>query len=154
MVSKSYINEVDVSKVKTGQQVNVFIDALPGKTYHGEVVSVANVGEQLKNSVAKVYEAQIILKDTDSLLKPAMTTQCEIVTETIPNVLYVPLEALFSNDTIQYVFTNNIRQEVISGRSNDNYVIVEKGLEKGQAVLLSIPENLESYKLVLLKKDE
>ena len=154
MVSKSYINEVDVSKVKAGQQVNVGIDALPGRSYHGEVIAVANVGEQLRNSVAKVYEAQIVLSDSDSLLKPAMTTQCDIIIETIPDVLYIPLEALFSDDTISYVYTGNIRQEVIAGRSNDNFVIIKRGLHQDQKVLLSVPENPNNYKLVLLKKDE
>jgi len=154
MISKSYINEVDISKIKTGQQVNVSIDALPGRNYNGQVISVANVGEQLRNSVAKVYEAQILLSDSDSLLKPAMTTQCNIIIETIPDVLYIPLEALFSEDSIRYVYTGNIRQEVVSGRSNDNFVIIEKGLQEGQKVLLSVPENPNNYKFVLLKKDE
>ena len=154
MLSRSYINEVDVSKVKPGQQVNVGIDALPGRSYNGEVISVANVGEQLRNSVAKVYEAQIVLTDSDSLLKPAMTTQCDIIIETIPDVLYIPLEALFSDDSISYVYTSNTRQEVIPGRSNDNFVIIEKGLQQDQKVLLSVPENPNNYKFVLLKKDE
>ena len=154
MVSKSYINEVDISKVKTEQEVNISIDALPGRSYHGQVVSIANVGEQLRNSVAKVYETQITLTDSDSLLKPAMTTQCNIIVETIPDVLYIPLEALFSDDSISYVYTGNIRQQVISGRSNDNFVIIEKGLQQEQKVLLNVPENPNKYKLVLLKKDE
>ena len=154
MISKSYVNEVDISKLKVGQQVNIGIDALPGRSYHGQVVSVANVGEQLRNSVAKVYESQILLSDSDSLLKPAMTTQCDIIIETIPDVLFIPLEALFSDDTVRYVYTGSIRQEVVSGRSNDNFVIIEKGLQEGQKVLLSVPENPNSYKLVLLKKDE
>jgi multidrug efflux pump subunit AcrA (membrane-fusion protein) len=154
MVSKAYINEVDISKVKTGQSVEINIDALPGRNYHGQVTSVANVGEQLRNSVAKVYEAQIALTDSDSLLKPAMTAQCNIIVETIPDVLYIPLEALFSDDTITYVYTGNVRQEVIPGRSNDNFVIIEKGLQQDQKVLLNIPENPNNYKFVLLKKDE
>ncbi|MCL2042202.1 MAG: efflux RND transporter periplasmic adaptor subunit [Bacteroidales bacterium] len=154
MISKSYINEVDISKIKVGQQVNIGIDALPGRSYRGEVIAVANVGEQLRNSVAKVYEAQIVLSDSDSLLKPAMTTQCDIIIETIPDVLYIPLEALFSDDTISYVYTGSVRQEVIAGRSNDNFVIIEKGLQQEQKVLLSVPENPNNYKFVLLKKDE
>jgi len=154
MISKSYINEVDISRVKTGQQVEITVDALPGHNYRGHVISVANIGEQLRNSTAKVYEAQIALTDSDSLLKPAMTTQCNIIVETIPDVLYIPLEALFSNDSITFVYTGSVRQEVLTGRSNDNFVIIEKGLQQDQKVLLTIPENPNNYKFVLLKKDE
>ncbi|MDL2254677.1 efflux RND transporter periplasmic adaptor subunit [Bacteroidales bacterium OttesenSCG-928-J16] len=154
MISKSYVNEVDINKIKVGQKVNISIDALPGRIYEGEITALANVGEQLRTSSAKVYETTIELKKVDSLLKPAMTTQCDIIIESIPDVLYMPLEALHSNDSIQFVYTGNVRQEVRTGKSNDNYVIVEAGLSKGQKVLLSMPEDPNSFKFVFLKKDE
>ena len=47
MISKTYVNEIDVSKVKTGQKVDIMVDAFPEKTYTGTVTSVANIGEQL-----------------------------------------------------------------------------------------------------------
>lgn len=154
MISKSFVNEVDINKVKVGQQVNISVDALPGRIYKGEITALANVGEQVRTSSAKVYETAIELQKVDSLLKPAMTTQCDIIIESIPNVLYMPLEALHSNDSIQFVYTGNVRQEVRTGKSNDNYVIVEAGLSKGQKVLLSMPEDPNSFKFVYLKKDE
>jgi multidrug resistance efflux pump len=56
MISKTYVNEIDVSKVKTGQEVEIMVDAFPEKKYTGTVTSVANIGEQLPNADAKVFE--------------------------------------------------------------------------------------------------
>ncbi|MCK7532908.1 MAG: HlyD family efflux transporter periplasmic adaptor subunit [Marinilabiliales bacterium] len=47
MISKTYVNEIDVSKVKAGQRVRLTVDAFPEKSYTGAVISVANIGEQL-----------------------------------------------------------------------------------------------------------
>jgi HlyD family secretion protein len=35
MISKTYVNEIDVSKVKAGQRVRLTVDAFPDKTYTG-----------------------------------------------------------------------------------------------------------------------
>ena len=45
MISKTYVNEIDVSKVKPGQKVEIIVDAFPEKRYTGVVTSVANIGE-------------------------------------------------------------------------------------------------------------
>src|SRR5690606_38240671 len=50
MMSKRYVNEVDVRKVKRGQRVEIGLDAYPDKKLFGQVINVANVGEQRPNS--------------------------------------------------------------------------------------------------------
>ena len=45
MLSKTYINEVDVRKIKPGQKVEIGLDAFPDKKLTGKVINVANVGE-------------------------------------------------------------------------------------------------------------
>ena len=56
MLSKTYHNEVDVRKVKTGQKVEIGLDAFPDKKLTGVVTRVANVGEQRPNSDSKVLK--------------------------------------------------------------------------------------------------
>ena len=46
MLSKTYINEVDVRRVRPGQIVEIGLDAFPDKKLTGKVIRVANVGEQ------------------------------------------------------------------------------------------------------------
>ncbi len=142
-----YINEIDISKIKPGQEVNVGIDAFPEKKFTGKVVQVANIGEQLPNADAKVFEVEISLNETDPVLRPAMTTSNAIVTKEYTDVNYLPLEAVHSNDSLTFVYrSNKTKQLVVLGEANENEIIVEQGLDAGDAVLLSVPEDADNYK--------
>jgi multidrug efflux pump subunit AcrA (membrane-fusion protein) len=147
MTSKTFVNEVDISKVKEGQDVRIGVDAFPERSYTGVVTSVANVGEQLPNTDAKVFEVLVRIEQSDTILRPAMTTSNEIVTQTFEDVNYIPLEAVHANDSLSFVYLpSKSKQIVLLGAANENYVIVEKGLAKGDEVLLSVPEEPDSYK--------
>ncbi|MDY0075692.1 MAG: efflux RND transporter periplasmic adaptor subunit [Bacteroidales bacterium] len=153
MITKTYVNEIDISKVKTGQRVEIGVDAFPEKQYSGEVIEVANIGEQMRNSNAKVFEVKIEVNEYDSILRPAMTTKNVIITDEIEDVIFIPLEGIFNTDSIQFVYTSGRRQQVIVGKSNENEIIIEAGLEEGELIRLTAPERPESYKLTLLDAD-
>jgi multidrug resistance efflux pump len=149
MISKTYVNEIDVSKVKSDQKVEINVDAFPERSYTGSVLSVANIGEQLPNADAKVFEVLIKVNESDPILRPSMTTGNKIITKTISDVVYIPLESVQAGaDSIPFVYMKNgSKQVVVLGESNENNVIVEQGLESGSLVYLSTPEKPESFKL-------
>jgi len=147
MRSKTYVNEIDISKLKVGQQVRLGVDAFPDKQYTGKVLEVANIGEQLPNTDAKVFEVMIEVFESDPILRPSMTTSNSILISQFEDVLYLPLEAVHTNDSLSYVYTKSgDRQVVVIDEQNDNYVIIEKGLEANQKVLLTEPEKVEKYR--------
>lgn len=147
LVSKTFVNEIDISKVREGQHVDIGVDAFPEMSFSGEVFQVANIGEQLPNADARVFEVSVILEETDPKLRPSMTTSNSIVTKTFDDVLFVPLEAVYSNDSLTFVYRkNNEKQLVLLGEANENEIIIEKGLEKGNKIYLSMPDNADSYK--------
>jgi hypothetical protein len=158
MISKTYVNEIDISKIKTGQAVRIGIDAFPEKNFTGKVTEVANIGEQMQNSNAKVYEVKILVSEFDSILRPAMTTKNTIVTAVIDSVIFVPIEAVFNNDSVTYVFKKDggsmVRQQVIVGQSNENEIIVLAGLSEDDEIYLVQPEKSDDLKLINLSKDE
>ncbi|MEX1240950.1 MAG: HlyD family secretion protein [Cyclobacteriaceae bacterium] len=155
MMSKTYVNEVDVRKVKSGQKVEVGLDAYPDKKLVGLVTRVANVGEQRPNSDAKVFEVSVEIEGTDPTIRPSMTTSNKIITSLIDNALFVPLECMHSfNDTVTYVFKreglNIIKQEVVMGETNANDAVILTGLEEGDRVYLSLPAGQEEKDIRLL----
>ena len=165
MLSLTYINEIDISRVKKGQKVILGIDAIPGKELEGEVVSVANIGQPMPKSDAKVFEVKIRVFGDVNDLKPAMTTSNVIYTATYLDTLFVPAEAVFENDSLQYVFLKNgktVKQVVDLGDQNENQVLVRKGLSAGDEVLLTEPDNaeeleisgMEIYEKILKRKAE
>ena len=142
LISKTYVNEIDISKVEKGQEVKIKVDAFPDKSYTGDVTEVANIGQELKNTGAKVFEVIITVNGSDSILRPSMTTSNQIITDTFEDVSYLPLEAVHSNDTNTFVYTlNNRKKDINPGQSNENHIIV-KGLEKGEKVYLTLPEDV------------
>ncbi|MFA5848566.1 MAG: efflux RND transporter periplasmic adaptor subunit [Bacteroidales bacterium] len=150
MMSKTYVNEIDVSKVKLGQKVEIMVDAFPEKKYTGIVRSVANIGEQLPNADAKVFEVNIEVDGSDPILRPSMTTGNKIITKTIANVVYIPLECVQAGtDSIPFVYLKKGKKQiVVMGESNENNVIIEQGLEPGEKIFLSVPEDPESFNLI------
>lgn len=155
MMSKTYVNEVDVRKVLAGQAVEVGLDAYPGKKLAGKVIRVANVGEQRPNSDAKVFEVAVEINGTDPTLRPSMTTSNKIITHIVDSALFIPLECLHSQfDTITYVFLktgiNISKKEIIVGHTNANDVVVLGGLSENDKIYLSIPAGMEEDEVVLL----
>lgn len=150
MKSKTYVNEIDISKVKVNQEVRVGVDAFPDKKFSGKVIEVANIGQQLPNSNAKVFEVGIEVNEFDSILRPAMTTKNEILTSSIDSVLFIPLDCVQSNDSLSYIYTGSYRKQVVLGPSNENEVVVIAGLEAGEDIYLVPPSDAENYKLIRL----
>jgi len=155
MISKTYVNEVDIRKVKIDQKVTLTLDAFPDKKLTGVIVEVANVGENLANTDSKVFEVRIEMSEMDSTIRPGMTTGNNIIASSLEDVLFIPLETLHSlGDTLIYVYKKSgwklIKQEVEIGERNDNYVVVKAGLQKGDELLLSVPDNVEEIALQTL----
>jgi len=155
MLSKTYVNEVDVRKVKAGQQVEIGLDAYPDKQLSGKVMRVANVGEQRPNSDAKVFLVDIEIDGTDPTLRPAMTTSNKVIAKVLDSVSFVPLEGLHSlADTIIYVYKkdglNTVKQEVSVGETNTNEAVILLGLNLGDRIYLSIPPGMEDAEVKML----
>ncbi len=149
MISKTYVNEIDVSKIKPGQKVNITIDAFPEKAFNGFVSYVANIGEKLPNTNDKVFEVQIKIEGSDPFLRPSMTTGNKIVIKTFDAAVYIPIECVQAGvDSIPFVFTKDgTKQVVLLGESNEKNIIIEKGLEPGTMLYLNNPEKPEKFKL-------
>lgn len=152
MQSITYVNEVDIRRVRIGQEVEIGLDAFPDKRFTGKVTKVANVGQQRPNSDAKVFEVIIRVNESDDLLRPSMTTSNAIIADQLADVLYIPLEAInVENDSINFVYLKSgVKQEVMMGLTNANDVVIEKGLNQGDKVYLSTPSWGENLSVRLL----
>ncbi|MCY1722423.1 efflux RND transporter periplasmic adaptor subunit [Prolixibacteraceae bacterium Z1-6] len=150
MLSLSYVNEIDISKVKTGQKVSLGIDAIPEKKLEGEVISVANIGQPMPKGDAKVFEVKVRIFGDVNDLKPAMTTSNIIETAAFQDTLFLPSEAIFENDSLQFVYLkkNHITKQVVDlGDQNENRILIRKGLEENDEILLTEPANKDDLPL-------
>ncbi|MEW6755771.1 MAG: HlyD family secretion protein [Candidatus Latescibacterota bacterium] len=168
MQVKAAVNEVDVDKVRVGQEATIKLDALPEPTFHGKVTTVAPLGREKEGEKnVKVFDVVIAIDEQDPRLKPGMTATSDVVIETVPPrpqarpdtvqpaqteevvvqtvplPVFVPLDAVHEKDgrTIVYRMENGAPRavEVKLGKKNEDYVIIEEGLQPGDRVALRDP---------------
>jgi len=155
MESKTFTNEVDIRKIKKDLPVTVGFDAFPDIELEGVVTSVANVGENKRGSDIKVFQILIKLNSTNDNIRPGMTTSNRILTYKEDNVLTIPLESVFAKDSISYVYLKSgfsiNKKQIELGKSNNDIVIVKKGLEENDVIYLSKPEDTDDKSITLLK---
>lgn len=157
MESITYVNEVDVQKIAKDQNVEIGLDAIPDKNLYGTVTSVANIGEQRPNSDSKVYEVIIEIAETDSVLRPAMTTSNRVIVNRVPDAMYIPLETIHVQDSTSYVFKRDglspVMQQVELGLMNENEVIVHRGLSMDDVIYLSVPQDTAGIERLYLEEE-
>ncbi len=155
MESKTYANEVDIRKIKKGLAVKIGFDAFPDVELDGKVTDVANVGEKKRGSDIKVFQVLIKLNETNDNVRPGMTTSNRILTFEKKDVLSVPLEAIFSKDSISYVYAKTgfsiTKKQVLLGDSNNDKIIITKGLKENEVIYLNKPEGYDNKEIKKIK---
>jgi multidrug efflux pump subunit AcrA (membrane-fusion protein) len=144
------INEVDVSKVIPGQRVEISPDAFSDSVYTGKVESVANLAQNKDyKSKIKIFPVQIRISGQSKTLLPGLTVSCKIIVSEIKDVLFIPLESLFKEQGIEYVYLKSgsgfKRHDIKTGAINTDFAIVTEGLDEKDVIALSDPflKNLE-----------
>src|SRR5207248_1905429 len=134
--------------------VSISLDSDPTKKLTGKITAVANVGEQRPNQDSKVFEVKIEVQQSDTTLRPGMTTSNAIEIAAVPNVLSVPLEAVIADGGYSYVYKRDgrgiVRQMIETGAMNDNEIAVRKGLAKDDRVYLTPPADKANIKTITI----
>ena len=146
--AKVNINEVDITKITKGLKVQIRPDAFSDSTFTGYVSTIANLAQNKDNrSSIKVFPVEIVINEYNKNLLPGLTVSCRIIVDEIPDVVYIPLEALHVEGDKSFVYKKAMggyeRVEVQTGRTNSDYVIIELGLDKGDRVALIDPAAME-----------
>ena len=144
MMAEIKVNEVDVSKILPGMEVAIITDAYSDQKYEGTVESIANLAQNKdNNSRIKVFPVVITINGTSDKLMPGLTASCKIKVREIPEVMYIPMEALFREQGIEFVYvktsTGYRRQDVKTDVSNTDYVIITEGLKGDEELALMNP---------------
>jgi HlyD family secretion protein len=146
MVVETRVRETDIHKVERTQKVAVRVEAYPNLELTGEVTLVGTLAQEEKERRgAKFFGVTIQVQQSDPRLRPGMTARVEIQVEERARALYVPLQAVFDKDgrSVCYVLERGRprRREVVLGPSNQDFVVIEKGLLRGERVLLRDPDS-------------
>lgn len=137
------VDELDITSVAVGQNVELAMDAITDHTYSGTVSKISQIGTA--TSGVTVYDVTLTI-DGDDQLKLGMNGTATILVEERENVLLVPIAALNTSRGESYVWLKSdgaaegepgVRTTVETGLSDENYAEVLSGLSEGDVVLIT-----------------
>lgn len=140
------VDELQISSISVGQQVQITADAVPDKTYVGTVTRVSMKGKS--DGGTTTYPVSIRIDDTDGL-RPGMNANAEIVVAEANNALVVPNAAVVRGsyvlvtkdspsaanaDTAMEAPEGFVYVPVKTGVSDDDYTQIVSGIQEGDTI--------------------
>jgi HlyD family secretion protein len=136
------VDENDIVNVKIGDTARVTVDALPDRTINGVVIAIAHSAKVNKlgtQDEVTNFEVKIRIVDNDAKLRPGMSCNVDIETETHRNVLSVPLQAVTVRDTAL-----NSSPDITESRLTDVTADKNKRAAKRPPAVVFINDNLKA----------
>ncbi|MEW6211550.1 MAG: efflux RND transporter periplasmic adaptor subunit, partial [Acidobacteriota bacterium] len=140
IVAEGFVPEVDIGKIRTGQNAEVTIDAFPGKFYSGKVAGMGTLIRPKSWDIPnKVLDAQITLDNLDtSIMRPGMSVKIRIETDTISDCIAVPLKSVSitaQGSKVKVKTAGGWEERTVSlGRSNGSEAVITEGLKQGERI--------------------
>lgn len=150
LIAKVELNQIDVAKVRIGQQVSLSLDALPGKSYSAKVSKIAPAAITPKGKETDIFPVEATL-DAGALsdIKPGMTADVKFHIDVRKDVLKLPIEAVLKEDGKFYVSKLVEKQpgkaktaeklEIKVGVRNDREQEVLSGVAEADEVVIRPP---------------
>jgi HlyD family secretion protein len=144
MVVETKVRETDIHKIERNQKVVVRVSAYPDLKLSGKVTLVGTLAQEEKERRGgKFFGVTVQVNESEPRLRPGMTSRVEIQVEERASALYVPLEAVFEREGRHVCYVLGLggpkARPVTLGPSNQDFVVIEKGLRRGERVALRDP---------------
>ena len=141
------VDEIDIGRVKVGQEVAVVADDFPAFEFEGKIVRIAPEAKVEQN--VTLFDVVVAVKNRDGRLKSGMNTGIEIIIDRRDGVLLIPAMAIQQGEAepqgkksgAAFVLSKEgesfVRREIEVGPSNYTHIIVLSGLVEGS--ILGVP---------------
>jgi RND family efflux transporter MFP subunit len=138
------ISEVDINRIKEGQDISLSFDAIQDKIYDGLVTEISAIGEP--NQEVIYYKVTCEIHNPDSFIKPGMTAAATIAVEKVENVLTVPNRAVQTDGKTRYVTVVQgqtlVKVPLELGMVGDEHSEIKSGNLKEGDIVVSNPQIL------------
>ena len=123
MVVKTYINEVDMERLRKDQPAEIKADAYENKIYEGRVAEISPTGEERDNIIT--FEVMIEVTGSPSELRPGMSADVDVITHEEKNVLMLPVDAVQNNKSI--LITAQVGDDASDFKENQSVEVKNAG---------------------------
>jgi len=140
-VVKAEVNETDVVSLKEGQEVEVRLDAYYDYKFEGRIIQISPISSNIGGVVSFEVMVELDTQDSPEVLY-GFSASLDITTSSVDDVLYVPIQYVYEEDSISYVDVltqegDKVKTEVTTGISNYDLVEIKSGLSEGDIVTTS-----------------
>ena len=148
MLIKLTVNETHFKLIEKDQNVNIRIDAFPNIKLTGKITKKTPVGKPIKkDSKVNWFEVFASIDSSDFKIQPGLSVTCDVILESVPDTIVVPLSSVFEKDSLKVVYIPKgekyLRQTVKVAGNSDNYAVIAEGLKGNEEIILTEPpENL------------
>ena len=129
------VPEVYMRQVQVGQQLQIQLDALPGRTFEGKVFAV----NPLIDAAGRAVVIRAMVRNPDTSLRPGMFTRVRLITRDVQDALILPEQALVPQGDQQFVYRivdgKALRTKVDVGQRRDSKVEILNGVTKDDVVV-------------------
>jgi multidrug resistance efflux pump len=143
MFVETSVREADVHRVQPDQRATIQLDAYPGVTLQGKVIRVGTLARSEFDPRFEEKRFDLTVEVTEMAtveLRPEMTARVDIVVGEKPDVLLLPINAVFESggSSVAYALRPwGVDERTLDlGESNDTHVEVQGGLREGERVAL------------------
>lgn len=131
------VGKFDLEKLKEGQKAEIEIF---GNTYTGKVVKIDKMATASSNGFYQVG-AEIVIDNPDDRIVLGLDAKVKILTESVEDVLLVPVEALNADRQGDFVYVAEnglaVRRDVICGISSTEFIEIKEGITESDKVIVS-----------------
>jgi HlyD family secretion protein len=140
---KANISEVDIAKIKIGDEAKITFDALgPDKKFNGSITEIDPAQTEISGVI--YYKTTTIFTGDSEIIKPGMTANLDIITAQKDNAIMIPFQALKEKDEQKYVqvLEEDVARDIFVevGLRGDINIEVLSGLSGGEKVVTFIEE--------------
>ena len=103
MIVKTRINEVEISKVKVGQEAEVRVETYTDRVFKGRVSEIspgANIPQPGVQNTVITFEVDVEIIEATSELLPGMSADVDIVVFKGEDILQLPIEAIINPEVL------------------------------------------------------
>jgi HlyD family secretion protein len=137
------VDESDIGQVFVGQKARIKVDAFRDRSFPGEVIRIAPLGEERDNVIG--FDVRVSIEDPEGILRAQMSANAEIIIEEKVGILMIPENAIiYDRERKTFVEYYDPSAENLSRRvpieigiSNGTTTEVAAGLEDGDRIVLS-----------------
>ena len=150
MQAKLYVLDKEALGLEVGQQVSLALDAYPEKPFSGQIQNVAAFSRTIeRGNPTRYFEITVELDQKgNQIFLPGRKLTASITVDEKTSSIFVPLQTIDNENGDNFVYKKQgsrfIKQQVTTGTKNLHFVEIVKGLNDGDTIALSTPDEVSN----------